>query len=277
MKKPTRKTKALVTTPKSAPQESEQAATKRLLGDIRLLIEQSLSHIAQSVNSTLVMRNWRIGKRIRDEILRGKRADYGEKIVHSVSAQLSAEYGRGYGKRNLFNMIRFAEVFPDQNIVSALSLELSWTHLRLLELGSDFAFLARQKRISVDEDDFYLDLLFYHRRLRRLVAVDLKIGRFKPADAGQMHLYLAWLDRYERQPGEEAPLGLILCAEKSVNRIELLKLGEGGIRVAEYLTELPPREILAAKLNQAIRLAREKMAMKQVEKAEAEGSDKEEQ
>lgn len=82
----------------------------------------------------------------------------------------------------------------------------------LLELGAGFAFVERQKRIMLDGDDYYLDLLFYHRRLRRLVAIELKIGAFKPADAGQIELYLRWLDRHERQKGEEEPIGLILCA-----------------------------------------------------------------
>jgi len=84
-----------------------------------------------------------------------------------------------------------------------------------LELGAGFAFVERQKRIVVDGEDFYLDLLFYHRRLRRLVLVELKLGKFQAADYGQTQLYLRWLDRHERQPGEEPPIGLILCAGKS--------------------------------------------------------------
>jgi len=130
----------------------------------------------------------------------------------------------------------------------------------LLELGGDFAFVARQKRITVDCKDYYLDLLFYHRRLRRLVAVELKLERFQAADKGQMELYLRWLDAHERRPGEEAPLGLILCAEKSAEHVELLRVEESGIRVAEYLTELPPRALLEKKLEEAIRLARHRLA-----------------
>jgi predicted nuclease of restriction endonuclease-like (RecB) superfamily len=130
----------------------------------------------------------------------------------------------------------------------------------ILEVGTDFAFLARQKRITVDGEDFYLDLLFYHRRLRRLVAIDLKIGRFQAADKGQMELYLRWLEKYDMHPDEAPPIGLILCAGKSEERVELLKLEASGIRVAEYLTELPPRELLERKLHDAIRLAREHLA-----------------
>jgi predicted nuclease of restriction endonuclease-like (RecB) superfamily len=130
----------------------------------------------------------------------------------------------------------------------------------LLELGSDFAFLARQKRITVDNEDYYLDLLFYHRRLRRLVALDLKLGRFQAADKGQMELYLRWLEGYEMQPGEEPPLGLILCADKSAEHVRLLQLDASGIRVAQYLTELPPQELLERKLHDAIRLARQQLA-----------------
>jgi hypothetical protein len=125
-----------------------------------------------------------------------------------------------------------------------------------LELGAGFAFVERQKRIVVDGEDFYLDLLFYHRRLRRLVLVELKLGNFQAADYGQTHLYLRWLDRHERQPGEDPPIGLILCAGKSDERVELLELEKTEIRVAQYLTELPPREILQKRLHDAIVLAR---------------------
>lgn len=126
----------------------------------------------------------------------------------------------------------------------------------LLELGGGFTFVARQKRITVDGVDFYLDLLFYHRRLKRLVAIDLKMDKFEPAHKGQMELYLRWLERYEMEPGEGIPLGLILCAGSSSEQIELLRLEESGIRVAEYLTELPPRAVLEGKLHRAIELAR---------------------
>ena len=130
----------------------------------------------------------------------------------------------------------------------------------LLELGSDFAFVARQKRITVDHEDYYLDLLFYHRRLRRLVAIDLKLGRFQAADKGQMELYLRWLQEHETRPDEESPVGLILCADKSAEHVRLLRLEAAGIRVAQYLTELPPQEVLERKLHDAIRLAREQLA-----------------
>lgn len=130
----------------------------------------------------------------------------------------------------------------------------------LLEVGSDFAFVARQKRIIVDSEDYYLDLLFYHRRLRRLVAIDLKLGKFQAGDKGQMELYLRWLEKYDLPPGEEPPLGLILCADKSAEHVELLQLGKSGIHVAQYLTELPPRELLEKKLHDTIRLARLRLA-----------------
>ena len=129
----------------------------------------------------------------------------------------------------------------------------------LVELGSDFAFLARQKRIVVDEEDFYMDLLFYHRGLRRLVVIDLKLGKFAPGDVGQMEFYLRWLKRHERRAGEEDPLGLILCAEKSDERVEVFELANRGIRVAEYLTELPPKEVLEHQLHEAVRLAQARL------------------
>ena len=130
----------------------------------------------------------------------------------------------------------------------------------ILELGAGFTFVARQKRITVDNEDYYLDLLFYHRHLRSLVAVDLKLGKFQAADKGQMELYLRWLEQHDTQPGEERPIGLILCADKSEEHVELLRLNDSGIRVAQYLTELPPKKLLEQKLHQAIQLARERLA-----------------
>lgn len=128
----------------------------------------------------------------------------------------------------------------------------------LLELGIGFCFLARQKRITIDDEDFHLDLLFFHRDLKRLVAIDLKLGDFKPEHKGQMELYLRWLDKYERRAGEEPPMGLILCAGKKQERIELLELSQSGIHVAEYLTVLPPKEVLQEKLHKAIEHARKR-------------------
>jgi predicted nuclease of restriction endonuclease-like (RecB) superfamily len=299
---------------------------------------------------------WRVGKRIRQDILKEKRADYGEHIVATLSQQLTEEFGQGWSKYNLSRMMRFAECFPEERIVATLSQQLGWSHFKeivplddglkrdfyaemcrierwsvralrqkvsgmlfertalskkpvelakqeliklreedkltpdlvfrdpyfldflglkdtysekdletailreleafILELGTGFSFMARQKRITVDDEDYYLDLLFYHRKLRRLVAIDLKLGKFQAADKGQMELYLRWLEKYEQQRGEDSPIGLILCAGKSEEQIKLLQLDKSGIRVAAYLTELPPRKLLQKKLHEAILLAR---------------------
>lgn len=129
----------------------------------------------------------------------------------------------------------------------------------ILELGRGFAFVERQKRIILDGEDFYLDLLFFHRKLRRLVAVELKIGRFQAAHKGQMELYLRWLDRHERQEGEEMPIGLILCATRGKEQVELLDVQKDGIMVAEFWTELPPREELERRLHLAMNEARERL------------------
>ena len=323
-----------------------------LIGDIRTLIEETRSAVAVTVNAGLTMLYWRIGKRVNEEILKGKRADYGAEIVSTVSRQLETDYGRGFGEKNLRRMIQFAEAFSDEKIIVSLIRQLSWTHfialiplkqslqrefyaeicrverwsvrtlrkkigsmlyertalskkpeelarieldalraddkltpdlvfrdpylldflglkdafqekdleaavLRelesfIMELGAGFTFVARQKRLIVDEDDFYLDLLFFHRDLRRLVAVELKLDKFRPAHKGQMELYLRWLDKYERKENEASPLGIILCAGKNTEQIELLELGRSGIHVAEYLTELPPKDVLKRKLHEAI-------------------------
>ena len=132
----------------------------------------------------------------------------------------------------------------------------------LLELGGGFSFIARQKRIPVGGEDYFLDLLFFHRGLKRLIAIELKLGDFKPADKGQMELYLRWLDKYDRQPGEDAPLGLILCAGKNKEAVELLELEKSGIHVAEYLTALPSRELLERKLHEAVASARARLVQR---------------
>lgn len=330
-----------------------------LLAELRELIFTARQQVAQTVNASLTMLYWQVGNRIRREILKEKRAEYGAEIVQTASAQLEAEFGRGFGRRNLFRMIRFAEVFPDPAIVSALLTQLGWTHfisiisiddplkrnfyaemcrferwstrtldqkiqsmlfertalsakpeklveielkelrdtdkltpdlvfrdpyfldflglkdayaekdleaaiLRqmesfILELGVGFAFMERQKRITIDGIDHYLDLLFYHRNLGRLVAIELKIGEFKAAHKGQMELYLGWLNRYERKPGEEPPIGLILCAGKRHETVELLDLERSGIQVSSYWTEALPKAEMERKLHEAVILARARL------------------
>ncbi|MBI3090683.1 MAG: DUF1016 domain-containing protein [Candidatus Tectomicrobia bacterium] len=320
------------------------------------MIEETRAAVAVTVNAALTMLYWRIGDRINQEMLKGKRADYGAEIVSTVSRQLEAEYGNGFSAKNLRHTIRFAEAFPDGGIVSTLSRQLSWSHFKeiiylqqpmqkefyaemcrlerwsvralrqkiasmlyertalskkpaelaklelqalreedrltpdlvfrdpylldflglkgayqekdleaailreleafIMELGAGFTFVPRQKRIMVDHDDFYLDLLFFHRDLRRLVAVELKLDKFRPDHKVQMELYLRWLDRHERKSGEDTPLGIILCAGKNSEQIELLELGRAGIHVAEYLTALPPKDVLKHKLHEAIKRSR---------------------
>ena len=147
----------------------------------------------------------------------------------------------------------------------------------LLELGAGFAFVARQKRITVGPDDFYLDLLFYHRHLRRLVAVELKLQKFEPAHKGQMELYLRWLDKYDRTSGEESPIGLILCASANAEQVELMDLGSANIRVAEYRDHIPDMQLMQSQLHRIVALARERAASGQLphvtnNNADAEGA-----
>lgn len=329
-----------------------------LVKEISLYIEESKQQLAITVNATLSLLYWQIGKRINEEILQNQRAEYGKEIVFALSEQLTIDYGSGWSKRQLHHCIRFAEVFPDFEIVHTLCSQLSWSHLRLIipmqdtlkrdfyiemcklekwstrrlqeriqsmlfertaiskkpeqtiknelallnkeqklsadlvfkdpyvldflglkdtysekdlestiiaelqrfisELGSDFAFLARQKRITIDTTDYYIDLLFYHRRLKCLVAIDLKIGNFEASYKGQMELYLRYLEKYEQVEGENSPIGLILCSGKNEEHVELLQLDKSNIRVADYLTVLPSQEVLKQKLHQAIEIARKR-------------------
>lgn len=341
------------------------ASASALLGDLRAMIVTARQDVARQVDSGLALLYWRIGQRIRQDILNEQRAEYGEEVIATLGRQLAGDFGAGFAKRNLAYMVQFAVSFPNEEIVHALRAQLGWTHFRLLlpiddplkrdfyaelcrverwstrvleqkiqsmlfertaisrkpadlirrelaelrdegrlspdlvfrdpyllgflglkdtfaekdlesailreieafimELGVGFAFMERQKRISVDGDDYYLDLLFYHRRLCRLVAIDLKLGDFKPADKGQMELYLRWLDKYERRQGEEAPIGLILCAGRKEETVRLLDLEASGIRVASYWTESLPRELMERKLHEAVALARGQLAQRSKE------------
>lgn len=158
----------------------------------------------------------------------------------------------------MLDFLGLADTYSEKDLESAILREIERF---LLELGTGFAFVERQKRITLDGDDYYLDLLFFHRRMQRLVAIELKIGDFKPGHSGQMELYLRWLDRHERQPSEQPPLGIILCAGKKRETVEYLDLDARGIHVAEYLTELPPREVLAERLHRAIEAARNRLVL----------------
>ncbi len=331
-----------------------------LLTELRQLIAQARQSAAVAVNAGLALMYWRIGERVRREVLQGERASYGVQIVATLSRHLSAEFGRGFEEKNLRRMVQFAEVFSDEAIVVSLIRQLSWTHflvliplkdplvrdfyaemcrierwsvrtlrervgsmlfertalskkpdelirqeldalhaqgdvtpplllkdpyvldflglqdrylekdledaiLReleqfLLELGAGFSFVARQKRIQLDSDDFYIDLLFYNRKLRRLVAIDLKLGDFRAEYKGQMELYLRWLARHDHEPGDQRPLGIILCTGKKHEQIELLELDKSGIHVAEYLTVLPPREVFQQKIQDALAQAQARLA-----------------
>jgi len=156
----------------------------------------------------------------------------------------------------LLDFLGLTDTYAEKDLESAIVADLQRF---IIELGNDFAFMARQKRITVDNRDYYLDLLFYHRRLKCLVAIELKIGEFEAGDKGQMELYLRYLEKYEQVEGENTPIGLILCAGKSEEHVELLQLHKSNIRVADYLTALPPKEVLQAKLHQSIELARQRL------------------
>ncbi len=319
-----------------------------LLSELTLLIEDSQQQVLAQANSALTLLFWQIGKRINEDVLQNKRADYGKQIVWTLSTQLEIRFGTNFNEKNVRRMLQFAEQFSDLSIVVTLSRQLSWSHflvliplkrideklyyaqatvsqslgvralrklitqktyerttianlqnksehtaivntfkdpylltflglqnaylekdleqaiLReleafILELGKGFAFVERQKRMIIDGEDFHLDLLFYHRHLKRLVAIELKLGKFEAGHKGQMELYLKWLDKYEKTEGEQSPIGLILCAETSREQVELLEMHKDGIMVAEYWTELPPKEQLEQKIHSILSEARERI------------------
>jgi predicted nuclease of restriction endonuclease-like (RecB) superfamily len=315
---------------------------------LSLLIEKSKQKAISQAKSAVNSLFWQVGKRINDEVLLNRRAEYGAQIVSSLAERLSSKYGRSFEAKNLRRMMQFAAQFPDKEIVVPLARQLSWSHIIILlpvktleeklfyaryanekglgkrelrtlvdrktfertqiadikvsekskippstfkdpyifdffdlqnaylekdvetailrdlesfilELGKGFAFVERQKRMIIDGEDFYLDLLFYHRKLKRLVAIELKLGKFMAKYQGQMKLYLKWLNRYERQADENEPVGLILCAGDSREQIELLEMDKDGIMVAEYWTELPPKKELEERIRKILWDARERL------------------
>ena len=163
----------------------------------------------------------------------------------------------------ILDFLRLKDTYSEDDLETAILREMERF---LLELGAGFTFVARQYRMVIGNEDFYLDLLFFHRKLRRLIAIELKIGRFKAAYKGQMELYLRWLEQHETEISEESPLGLILCAGADQEQIRLLQLDKSGIHVSEYLTDLPPREVLEQKLRLAVQEARERIAAQNIKR-----------
>ncbi len=314
-----------------------------LYNRISNLIENAKKNVAIKVNNEITLLYWNIGKDITENVLNNQKAKYGKSVIRKLSKRLVVEYGKGYGERNIFRMLKFYDYFPNFEILSTLSTKLSWSHfveilqiqdklkrefyatmcanelwsvrtLReridsalfertiiskkpeqtiindlqllnresrmstnlffrdpyildfldlkdtysekdlenailselerfILEMGNDFAFIARQKRITINGEDYYIDLLFYHRKMRRLVVIELKLNKFIPEYKGQAELYLKWLDKYEKIVGEESPIAIILCASKNDMLTELLELDNSGIHVAQYLTKYVSKEI----------------------------------
>ncbi len=156
----------------------------------------------------------------------------------------------------LLDFLGLGDKYSEKDLESAILVEIQ--HF-ILELGRDFAFMERQKRITIDHEDYYIDLLFYHRSLRCMVVIELKLGDFKAAYKGQMELYLRYLEKFEMREGENLPVGLILCSGKNEEHIELLQLNQGNIKVAEYITKTMPKDELLAKLHNSIELARQRL------------------
>lgn len=338
---------------------SKLATSEELLyNDVCSIIDGVRTKVATYLNTEICMTNWYVGRRIKEEVLHNRRAEYGKQIIKNLAARLTGKYGSGWGYAKLKHCVRSAYLFSEDEIGYAVRSQLTWTHLRSLmgvkdevarsfyvemcriehwdtrtldekidsrlyertaisrkpedmirkelnevkennrllpdlvfrssyffdmlglpdifsekdletailsqiqsfikELGTDFAFLDRQKRITVDTVDYYIDLLFFHRGLKRLIAIDLKLGKFKPEYEGQMLLYLRYLNKNERKEGEESPIGLILCSEGNTEHIEYLMLDEESpIKVAQYYTRLPDKKTLSEKLKRAISIARE--------------------
>jgi len=328
--------------------ETTQIDESSLFAHVSKIIEKRKNRAGMYANREVTLMYWEIGHYISSVLLGGERAEYGRKIVTTLSSQLVKKYGKAFNIDNIRRMIRFAEKFDNFKIVAELAPQLSWSHfiellsletnearhyyaneavkshfgtkeLRrqisrkvyerreiansqineastvpfnvfkdpylldtlglkenfveadlekailtelesfLLEFGNGFTFVERQKRMIIGGEDIVLDLLFYHRILKRLVAVELKIGVFKAAYKGQMELYLKWLDRYERKADEESPIGIILCATANREKIELLEMDKAGIAVAEFWTHLPPKAEFEKRIKNILVEAKERL------------------
>lgn len=197
----------------------DAGAPAPLLAQVRQLIDAARQRVASAVNAELTQLYWHIGRRISTELLQGQRGEYGKQVVAELARQLTAEFGKGWGARQLRYCVRVAEVFPEAEILHTLCSELSWSHLRLLiqtddTLQRDFYIeICRVERWSVRQlQERINSMLFYHRRLRRLVAIDLKIGEFEATYKGQMELYLRYLEKHEQMEGEATPPSASSCA-----------------------------------------------------------------
>lgn len=162
----------------------------------------------------------------------------------------------------LLDFLDLQDGFTEKDLENAILAELERF---ILELGSDFAFMGRQRRIQIGGHDYYIDLLFYHRKLRRLVLVELKLGEFKAEHKGQVELYLKWLAKYEQQAGESSPIAIILCCDKDADVVELMDLEQDHIHAAEYWLQLPPKEMLQAKLHKAMGDAKARLELRRIE------------
>jgi predicted nuclease of restriction endonuclease-like (RecB) superfamily len=179
-----------------------------------------------------------------------------EEIIHLNNQQQQLSPKFSLKDSDILDFIGLSDYYPGKDFKNIILRDIEKF---LLEMGAGFTFVARQKRLQIDDDDFYIDLLFYNRKLKRLVAIDLKIGNFRHEYKSQMELYLRWLAKYEQESDEKPPLGIILCAGKKQEQIELLELDKSDIHVAEYLTVLPSKELLKAKLQEAISSARRRL------------------
>lgn len=333
--------------------------SKNIFKKVSTLIEEAKKKVASTINEEMIVLYWNIGKIIKEEIIKSKRAEYGKQIVNSLSLRVSARYGRGFSKSNLWYMVQLYESQPILQSLIGEFKNLSWTHIIsllplkdalkrkfystlcqkehwntrtlkdrinsmlyertalsklpgktienqllelkeedkitpelvfrdpyvldflelrdtynerdleqailnalekfILEFGKDFCFVERQKRIVIDNEDFYIDLVFYHRKLKCFVVIDLKLGKFKAEYKGQMELYLKYLEKNEMSEGENSPIGIILCSGKGKEKIELLFSPGDNINLSEYLTKLPSKKLLAEKLSKAIKSAQLKL------------------
>jgi len=249
-------------------------ASPALVTDLRQLILSAREQVARAVDSGLVLLYWSIGHRIRTDVLKEKRAEYGEKILHAVSAKLVAEFGQGFTERNLANMTRFAGEFPDPKIVHALSGQLSWTHFRRIiylddPLKRDFyAEMCRIEKWNTRTLHQKIQSMLYERtalskKPDKLIATELKKLREEDKLTPDLVFrdpyvldFLGLKDTYAEKDLEAAPMGIILCAGKSAEHVELLEVEKSGIHVAAYWTKTLPKDLLRKKLHQAVVTAR---------------------
>ena len=236
-------------TDKAEPQE------RQLFLDSCSIIEQAQSAAYRSVNETLIKRNWLLGMRIHHEILKERRAEYGEQVIKTLSKELTMKYGDGFSRNNLYRFISFFKSFPDifNTAIGEIGIVPSLTG-QSEKVPSPIGFSDGQDihgQFHTEKEDYYIDLVFYNYHLRCFVLIDLKTNKLSYQDVGQMDMYVKMYDELVRPDGHNPTIGILLCADTDEDVAHYSVLNNNDqLFAAKYLTYMPTQEELRREIEQ---------------------------